>query len=64
MQADPAQVSPMGNNSTPLAAKYYTDARYFTLDKENIFFRSWQCVCHQSEILMRMLDREHPDYRQ
>ena len=38
----------MGNNSTPLAAKYYTDARYFTLDKENTFFRSWQCICHQS----------------
>ena len=40
----------MAHPSTPLAAKYYTDKRYFTLDRDSIFFRSWQCVCHQSEV--------------
>ncbi len=40
----------MANQATPLAAKYYTDATYFTLDLDNIFYRSWQCVSHVSEV--------------
>jgi phenylpropionate dioxygenase-like ring-hydroxylating dioxygenase large terminal subunit len=40
----------MVNQGTPLAAKYYTDAAYFTLDRDNIFYHSWQCVCHVSEV--------------
>jgi phenylpropionate dioxygenase-like ring-hydroxylating dioxygenase large terminal subunit len=40
----------MANQGLPLAAKYYTDEKFFPLDRDNIFFRSWQCVCHQSEV--------------
>lgn len=40
----------MTNQGLPLAAKYYTDEKIFPLDRDNIFFRSWQCVCHQSEV--------------
>ena len=34
----------------PLSAKYYTDSKYFDIDKEKVFYRSWQCVCHVSEV--------------
>jgi len=40
----------MANQDSPLAAKYYIDEEYFLLDRDNIFFRSWQCVCHESEV--------------
>jgi phenylpropionate dioxygenase-like ring-hydroxylating dioxygenase large terminal subunit len=33
-----------------LPARYYTDSRYFDLDRDNIFYRSWQCVCHVAEL--------------
>jgi len=36
--------------NTPLSAKYYVESEFFEIDKEKIFFRSWQCVCHVSEI--------------
>ena len=34
----------------PLAAKYYVEPDRFEVDKEKIFYRSWQCVCHLSEV--------------
>lgn len=36
--------------NTPLSADYYVDPKYFEIDKEQIFFRTWQCVCHVSEV--------------
>ena len=36
--------------NTPLQAKYYTEPSWYDQDKENIFYRSWQCVCHISEV--------------
>ena len=36
--------------NTPLAAHYYIDAPSFEIDKEKIFYRTWQCVCHVSEV--------------
>lgn len=38
------------SRDTPLEARYYTEPEWFETDKEKIFFRSWQCVCHVSEI--------------
>ena len=38
------------SKDSPLSARYYTDSEYFELDKENVFYRSWQCVCHVSEV--------------
>ena len=35
---------------SPLSAKYYVESGYFDSDREKIFFRSWQCVCHVSEV--------------
>lgn len=37
-------------NSYTLAARYYTDAGIFEREKEAIFYRSWQPVCHVSEL--------------
>ena len=34
----------------PLTAKYYVEPRWFDIDKEKIFYRTWQCVCHVSEV--------------
>ena len=34
----------------PLPAAFYTDPGQFEQDKERVFFRSWQCVCHISEL--------------
>jgi len=34
----------------PLSAKYYVNREYFDIEKESIFFCSWQCVCHVSEV--------------
>jgi len=36
--------------ASPLAARYYTEPRWYESDKENIFYRTWQCVCHVSEV--------------
>lgn len=36
--------------TTPLAAPYYTDPAVFTQDRDTIFYRTWQCVCHVSEV--------------
>ncbi|MCP4767601.1 MAG: aromatic ring-hydroxylating dioxygenase subunit alpha [Gammaproteobacteria bacterium] len=38
------------NHRLPLAAKYYTDPACFTQDRDTVFYRSWQCVCHLSEV--------------
>ena len=38
------------DRDNPLAAKYYTDPDTFGRDKSDILFRTWQCVCHVSEI--------------
>ncbi|RLA13783.1 MAG: hypothetical protein DRQ59_04550 [Gammaproteobacteria bacterium] len=52
----------MANQGLPLAAEYYTDEKFFHLDRHNIFFRSWQCVCHQSEVANRWFsDGSLPD---
>ena len=37
-------------NDAPLAATYYTDPAVFAHDRDNIFYRTWQCVCHLSEV--------------
>ncbi len=42
---------------TPLAAKYYIDPDYFRIEKEKIFYRTWHCVCHVSEVA------ENGDYK-
>ena len=34
----------------PLAADYYTNPAVFDREKERLLFRTWQCVCHVSEI--------------
>ena len=34
----------------PLTAKYYIEPGWFDVDKEKIFYRTWQCVCHVSEV--------------
>lgn len=36
--------------NTPLSAHYYTEPAHFEVDKERIFYRTWQCVCHVSEV--------------
>ena len=36
--------------NTPLSARYYVEPEYFEIDKEKVFYRSWQCVCHVSEV--------------
>ena len=36
--------------SVPLDANYYVEPDLFTLDKDKIFYRTWQCVCHVSEV--------------
>ena len=36
--------------AAPLAATYYTDPSWYDHDKEFIFYRTWQCVCHVSEV--------------
>ena len=46
----PADRVQLVNKRLPLAAKYYTDSVYFTQDRDAIFYRSWQCVCHLSEV--------------
>ncbi len=33
-----------------IASRYYTDSDYYRLDKERIFYASWQFVCHKSEL--------------
>lgn len=35
---------------SPLAVDYYIDPAYFERDKIDIFYRSWECVCHVSEV--------------
>lgn len=40
----------MPENRSPPAIEYYTDAAHFERDKHDIFYRSWQCVCHVSEV--------------
>ena len=37
-------------NDTALSAHYYTDPGQFDIDLNKIFYRTWQCVCHVSEI--------------
>ncbi|MFT7674178.1 MAG: phenylpropionate dioxygenase-like ring-hydroxylating dioxygenase large terminal subunit [Gammaproteobacteria bacterium] len=37
------------SQNLPLAAQYYVDRDCFEIDKEKVFYRSWQCVCHVSE---------------
>ena len=34
----------------PLEVQYYTTPESFERDKNEIFYRSWQCVCHVSEV--------------
>ena len=34
----------------PLPASSYIDPSVFEVDKEKIFYRTWQCVCHVSEV--------------
>ena len=36
--------------SSPLPSRYYTDPALFEVDKREIFYRSWQCVGHVSEL--------------
>ena len=36
--------------ATPLATRLYTDPEIFERDKREIFYSSWQCVCHLSEV--------------
>ena len=38
------------SRNTPLQARCYVEPAFFERDKEQIFFRTWQCVCHVSEI--------------
>ena len=35
---------------TPLPASSYTDPAVFELDKRKVFYRTWQCVGHVSEV--------------
>jgi len=35
---------------TPLAASFYTDPSVFERDRDAIFYKTWQCVCHVSEV--------------
>ena len=37
-------------NSYTLPARYYTDEEIFEREKEAIYYRSWQPVCHISEV--------------
>lgn len=34
----------------PLAASLYTDPSVFERDRDTIFYKTWQCVCHASEV--------------
>lgn len=34
-----------------MSSKYYTDPTYYALEREQIFYRSWQFVCHQTDLL-------------
>ena len=34
----------------PLDANHYIEPDLFTRDKDKIFYRTWQCVCHVSEV--------------
>lgn len=38
------------NESWTLAAPYYYDAELYAREQERVFARTWQLVCHQSEI--------------
>jgi len=38
------------DNALALPARYYTDPRVPALDAQAIFRRSWQLVCHQSQL--------------
>ena len=36
--------------AAPLPSRYYTDPSVFDLDRQAIFYRSWQCVGHVSQL--------------
>ena len=40
----------MTTTETPLAASFYTDPSVFERDRDAIFYKTWQCVCHVSEV--------------
>ena len=37
-------------HAIPLAKRFYTEPDIFEREKQEIFYRSWQCVCHVSEV--------------
>ena len=43
-------VDPDISKAKTLASDFYTDPRHFEASKEKIFARSWQFLCHESEI--------------
>jgi choline monooxygenase len=44
------EVDPDIRKAKTLASDFYTDPRYFEESKEKIFARTWQFLCHESEI--------------
>ncbi|MBH96857.1 MAG: hypothetical protein CMM56_00220 [Rhodospirillaceae bacterium] len=49
----PETNNPLGESADrgfTLPASYYTDQAIYELEKENIFYRSWQYVCHESNL--------------
>ena len=40
----------MAAEPSPLKPEYYLEPARFERDRNEIFFRSWQCVCHVSEV--------------
>ena len=44
------EVDPDIRKAKTLASDFYTDSRFFEESKEKIFARSWQFLCHESEI--------------
>lgn len=43
-------IDPDIRKAKTLSADFYTDPEFFELSKEKIFARSWQFLCHESEI--------------
>jgi choline monooxygenase len=55
------------DHALTLPARFYTDARMPALDGPAIFAKSWQLVCHQSQLRAAPADRaqrciEHPRF--
>ncbi|WP_084729975.1 aromatic ring-hydroxylating oxygenase subunit alpha [Streptacidiphilus neutrinimicus] len=50
--AEPAPAAPDGGAApaTALAARYYTDPAVATAETDRVFARSWQLVCHESDL--------------